>query len=432
MFNKAKLILNNPSIRKKLLFTFLILFIYKIFTWIPIPLLDTTGLTAAIENSDFFVFLNTFSGGALGRFSIMALGISPYITASIVIQILQMDIVPLFKEWGEQGEIGKKKINKVTRYAGLTLAFFNALALILGLSPGLGTELVIGVLPSPLVYIYMALVVTGGTAIILWLADQITQRGAGNGSSMIIAAGILTSIPAMMTLLWDQFVNRGTGAGDTVRYIIIMTLFIAVIFGVTYMQIATRKIPVQYANRQGKSDSNIPIKLNTAGVIPVIFAATLLSVPMTIIGMTTGGQANAGSSGLIYWLDQIFNYVNPIGMIVYVGLIFLFTLFYAFLQINPEKIADKLAKENSYIPGVRPGADTTDFIARVLFKVTMIGATYLSVLALIPIILSRIFNLPPQVTIGGTALLIIVGVAVETTKQIENDANEKTYQGFIN
>ena len=425
-FNKVKLILNNKSLMKKIGLTFLILFIYKVFAFIPVPLLQVDAITNMINETSFFDFLNTFSGGALGRFSIMALGISPYITASIVIQILQMDIVPLFKEWGEQGETGKKKINQVTRYVAMVLAFFNALAIILGLSSSLGNELQLGVEPSVMVYVYMALVVTAGSAIILWLSDNITRHGVGNGSSIIISAGILTSVPTAMIKVWNQFITNGTGTKSTILYIVVMALYIGVILGVTYMQIATRKIPVQYANRQQKTESNIPVKLNSAGVMPVIFASTLMSIPMTIAGLLQSDTA----SGAGYWIDQIFNSNNVIGFILYIILIYVFTFFYSFLTINPEKMADNLSKQNAFIPGVRPGEDTHDFIARVLFKVTLIGGTYLAILSAIPILTTMIFNLDSTVSIGGTSLLIVVGVAVETFKQIETEATGTTYKGF--
>ena len=425
-FNKLKLILNNKSIMKKIGITFLILFIYKVFSFIPVPLLQVDAITSVINQSSFFDFLDTFSGGALGRFSIMALGISPYITASIVVQILQMDIIPLFKEWGEQGEAGKRKVNKVTRYLAMILAFFNALAIILGLSSSLGNELQLGVDPSVMVYIYMALVVTTGTAIILWLSDNVTRHGVGNGSSMIIAAGILTSVPTAMLKVWNQYITNGTGTKSVILYIVIMLLYVAVILGVTYMQIATRKIPVQYANRQQKTESNIPIKLNSAGVMPVIFASTLMSIPSTIAGFMSAST----SSGWGYWVDQICNYSNTIGFIVYIALIYVFSFFYSFLTIDPEKIADNLSKQNAFVPGVRPGEDTHDFVARVLFKVTLIGATYLAILSAIPIITTKIFSLDSSVTIGGTSLLIVVGVAVETLKQIETEAVGTTYKGF--
>ncbi len=429
MFNKLKLILNNGKIMRRVAFTLLILFIYKAATWIPVPLLDTTLIKETIKGSGFIEFMDAFSGGALGRYSIVALGISPYITASIVTQLLQMDIIPIFKQWGEEGETGKAKLNQVTRYIAVGLAFVQSIVLILGISSANPENmLVMGAdVPTAVAVIYMSVVMTAGTAFVLWLADLITRKGVGNGSSMIIAAGILTSLPSMISTLWNQQITNGVGVKSTFIFWFIMFLYVVVLIGVIYMQIATRKIPTQYANRQGKSDSNIPIKLNTAGVIPVIFASTLMGLPMTFVSM-----ANVDTTtGWGYWIDQIFVYTNPIGFMLYIFLIFIFTFFYSFLIISPEKIADNLQKQNAFIPGVRPGEDTQDFIARVLFKITMLGATYLAILAIIPIVTSMIFDLPSVVSIGGTSLLIIVGVAVETIKQLETEATEKTYKGFM-
>ena len=248
---------------------------------------------------------------------------------------------------------------------------------------------------------------------------------------MIIVAGIITSLPSAATQLWTTYVQvNGTWATEWTNYLkfaIIVLLYIGVIFGTVYVELAMRKIPVQYANRQGKTDSNIPMKLNSSGVIPVIFASTLMSIPLTVISvLNMNAETGAGK-----WLKICFSSSEPIGFILYILLIYLFTFFYAFMMINPEKIADNLQKQNAYIPGVKPGEETEAFVARLLFKITVIGATFLTILAVIPIITSWIFNLPSAVTIGGTSLLIIVGVAIETTKQVETEATEKSYSGFI-
>lgn len=436
MFNKLKMVLNNGTIMKRIGFTLIVLFIYKLLTFIPIPLVDTQGMKdfIASDTEGFLSILNTFSGNALSNFSILALGISPYITSSIVIQLLQMDIIPIFKEWGEQGEVGKQKLNKVTRYVAIALGVVQALVLLLGLSTskdGIIINESIGQVPVWLAYVYMTVALSAGCALILWLSDLITRKGVGNGTSMIIVAGIVTSLPSAATQLWGTYINiNGTWSTDWTSYVkfgLIVLLYFAVILGTIYVELANRKIPVQYANRQGKTDSNIPMKLNSSGVIPVIFASTLMSIPLTIISVL-GLNTTTGAGK---WLKLCFSYSEPIGFIVYILLIYLFTFFYAFLTINPEKIADNLQKQNAYIPGVKPGEETESFIARVLFKITIIGGTLLTILAIIPIITSWIFTLPGAVTIGGTSLLIIVGVAIETTKQVETEATEKSYSGFI-
>ncbi len=384
-------------------------------------------------SGSFVAILNNFSGQALERFSIMALGISPYITASIAIQMLQM-VIPQFKEWSEQGETGKQKLNKITRYAALAMAFIQGFALIVGIS--VNGSVIIPSIEASVVdqfryvfYIYMALVMMGGTALAIWLGDLITKKGVGNGVSLLIVAGIVTSLPAMWTTLWTKYIVGGPSGWDLVFFILIILLYFAILFGVVYMQIATRKIPVQYANRQGKSDSNIPMKINSASVIPVIFAQTILSIPLSIIGFS------GASNTLTLWIENIFSSQKPIGFILFVILIVIFSFFYSFLTINPEKIANNLSKSNAYIPGVRPGEDTKDFVAKLLFKITVIGTVYLVVLAVLPIITAIVFGFQgteaQAITLGGTSLLIIVGVAIETTQQVETDAAQAEYTGIF-
>jgi preprotein translocase subunit SecY len=384
-------------------------------------------------SGSFVAILNNFSGQALERFSIMALGISPYITASIAIQMLQM-VIPQFKEWSEQGETGKQKLNKITRYAALAMAFIQGFALIIGIS--VNGSVIIPSIEASVVeqfryvfYIYMALVMMGGTALAIWLGDLITKKGVGNGVSLLIVAGIVTSLPAMWTTLWTKYIVGGPSGWDVVFFILIILLYFAILFGVVYIQIATRKIPVQYANRQGKSDSNIPMKINSASVIPVIFAQTILSIPLSIIGFS------GASNNLTAWIENIFSSQKPIGFILFVILIVIFSFFYSFLTINPEKIANNLSKSNAYIPGVRPGEDTKDFVAKLLFKITVIGTVYLVVLAVMPIITAIVFGFQgteaQAITLGGTSLLIIVGVAIETTQQVETDASQAEYTGIF-
>jgi preprotein translocase subunit SecY len=384
------------------------------------------------QSGSFFAILNNFTGQALQRFSILALGISPYITASIVIQLLQM-VIPAIKEIAETGEAGKAKLNRWTRILAIVLAFIQGLALILGTSTGQGSVFhpryegndVIG-------HIYMAITIAAGTAFAIWIADMVTKKGIGNGTSLLIVAGIVTSIPTMFSVMWQYYIIEKTnGNWSYVWFIVITLLYLGILLAVVFMESAQRKIPIQYANRQGKSDANIPMKLNSAGVIPVIFASTILSIPMTITGFFTQNV----TSGVGYWINQIFGYTNPIGFILYVVLIVIFSFFYSFLQIDPGKIADNLSKSNAFIPGVRPGEDTKNFIAKLLFKVTIIGTAYLVVLAILPIVTSAIFGLKgaagQAIILGGTSLLIIVGVAIETVEQLETDAEQDEYKGIF-
>ena len=433
-FKSAKLILSNTTLLRRIAITLVILFVFKIGTFITIPMIDADPIKETLKNNNFLGLLNTFSGGGLNQFSILALGISPYITASIVIQLLQL-VIPKLKEISEEGETGKKKLNRITRYASVGLAFVQALALLLGLSSTPGNIFNAEHFPYPhlytLFFIYMATVITAGSCFTVWIADLITQYGVGNGSSMIIGAGIITQIPAMIARLNTKYLQV-VNFWNVFSFVTIIVLYVLIILGVVFLEATVRKIPVQYANRSGKSDSNIPIKLNTSGVIPVIFASTIMSLPVTIIGLL-GYTEN--SNKLSYWLNQTFSTNYPIGMIIYVILIYMFSFFYAFMQLDPGKVSDNLQKNNSFIPAVRPGQETENFISRVLFKVTLIGATYLAILAMIPIIVAKIFHFTAEeasiITIGGTGLLIVVGVAVETMKQLEAQANEQTYSGYI-
>ncbi len=421
--NTLKLVLKNKDLKKKIVFTLLAFLLYRVAVFITIPMIN---IPETFFDNDLMGVFNAFSGGALKNFSVVALGVGPYITASIVVQILQMDIVPKISEWAEEGPTGKQKITQLTRYLAIFLAFVQALALTIGI-----TIFDIGVEANPLVFVYLAITITAGTAFLLWLGDQITVKGIGNGVSMIIAAGIISSMPTMYRSLWQTFVSIDTAnLWSYTQFAIVVLLMLVVLLAVIYMQAVIRKIPIQYANRgssqlRGKHDSSVPIKLNSAGVVPVIFAVTLLSLPLTIIG-----YLNVSGTSLTV-MTEIFSQAKPLGFMLYIILIYVFTFFYAFMQINPEKISDNLSKQNAFIPGIRPGEETELYISRVMFKVTLLGALYLAIVASIPLISIWIFNLPTSVQVGGTSLLIVVGVAVETFKQVQTEANKQEYKGFI-
>lgn len=425
-----------------ILFTALCILVWRIGVHIQLPFVEY-NLSSSDES--IFGFLDIFSGGALQSFSIVALGISPYINASIIIQLLQMDIVPQLKEWAEEGEAGKEKLNRWTRYIALLLAFIEGLALIVGYQVSYGYnffEFVPNTEFTLFTYVYMALIVTAGTAFILWLSDQITVHGVGNGASIMITVGIVASFETMIGSLKAYFLDPTTSkyAVDGVLqwtgilyFVLVLLLFIAIIVGVVFMEGLQRKIPIQYANRPaqakilGAQDSNIPLKLNSASVIPVIFASTLLSFPTTIINFI-----EQSGKTISEWWTIVFSYQKPIGFAIYVILIFVFSFFYSFMQINPDKIAENLKKQNAYIPGVKPGEATAQYVSKVLFKITLLGATYLTVLASLPMVVGLIFtDLPASVQIGGTSLMIVVGVAVETYKQIKTASQSQEYHGFM-
>ena len=436
MLNKVKLIFSNREVVLKILITFALLLVFKAGTFIPIPLIDTKNISDIIQKNDFLTVLNAFSGGGLSNFSILALGISPYITASIVIQMLQM-VLPKLKEWGEQGENGKAKLNRVTRYATIVIAMIQGLLIIFGLGSKPENVLLNSLIKYQdlywVFYIYMAVVITAGSAFTMWIADLITRHGAGNGSSMIIAAGIISSIPKMFGTLSTKYLGANASGLNIFLFVLVVVLYVLMILGVVYFEGAVRKVPVQYANRQaGQQGSDIPIKINSASVIPVIFASTIMSIPMTIIGVL--GLQTSTSTGA-FWIDQVFSNQQPIGMAIYIILIVFFSFFYSFMQIDPEKIADNLEKQGAYIPGYRPGEETKHQLSKMLFRITEIGALYLVILAMVPIVIAKIFQFSASeashITIGGTSLIIIVGVAIETLRQIETQAETKDYQGFL-
>ena len=420
---------------KGLLITLLCLLVWRIGVHIQIPFVEITKEYTSLSDTNIFGFLDIFAGGALSQFSVLALGISPYITSSIVVQMLAMDIIPAFKEWSEEGESGKAKLNQWTRYIALFLAFVQALALVIALKVTYSSQLfeyVPDMEYNAFTYVYMSLVITAGTAFVLWLSDQITMYGVGNGSSLMIVSGIIAGYPSMFVSLYNQYlgetVQYAPTAGNIIKFIFIVLLFIAIVIAVIWMEGLQRKIPIQYANRpaaakmSGKQGSDIPLKINSASVMPVIFASTLLSLPTTILNFVEGESV---------WWDIIFNYQKPIGFALYIVLIFVFSFFYSFLQINPDKIAENLKKQNAYIIAVKPGEDTAAFISRVLFKITLLGATYLAVLAALPIVLAQVFQLSASVQIGGTSLMIVVGVAIETVKQLKTQTQAQEYHGFM-
>lgn len=424
----AKWFSKNKKLILMILFTLAALLIWRFGTKISVPLFDYNYLTST-DNSNLFGFLDIFTGGALSQFSILALGISPYITASIVVELLQLDIIPQFKEWADEGEEGRAKLSQWTRYIALLLAFVQSVTVIIGVAHSSQT-LYFQTQMNVFTYLYMALVMTAGTAFVMWLADQITMHGIGNGGSLIIVAGIVASMPSMFVSLWDQFIAIETRTWWTItQFCIICAMFLIIIIAVVFFEGIQRIIPVQYSNRpgaaqlSGRQDSSIPIKLNSASVIPVIFASTLLSIPLTVLNFLEVAEGS--------WWYIIFSSEKPIGFVIYILLIFVFSFFYSFLQIDPDKMADNLKKQNAYIPGYKPGEETADFISRVLFKVTLLGATYLAILASLPIIFSWIFNLGSKVTIGGTSIMIVVGVAIETAKQIKQETEAQEYHGFL-
>ncbi len=429
MFQTIASFFRVPDIRKRIVFTLLMLIVFRIGTFIPVPGVDSQMLAIASQMNAFGV-LNIFGGGALQNFSIFAMGIMPYITASIVMQLLQMDIVPKFTEWSKQGEVGRKKLAQVTRYGAIIFGFIQALGMSYGFNVQSGGLLIKN--PSFTSYLLIALVLTAGTAFLLWLGELITERGVGNGISIIIFAGIISEIPTMINQIYA--VKFQNAADDLFINIVVVTVLVlivlAIIVGVIFIQEAVRKIPVQYAKRItargafGGNSTHIPLKVNSAGVIPIIFAVSFLITPPTIASFF-------GENKVTTWIVEHFNYSNPFGMTLYIILIIAFTYFYAFVQVNPEKMAENLKKQGGYIPGIRPGKQTQDYFTGVLYRLTFVGSLFLAVVAILPVFFTAIAKLPASVQIGGTSLLIVVGVALDTWKQLESQLVKRHYKGFI-
>ncbi|MBP3038164.1 preprotein translocase subunit SecY [Bacillaceae bacterium Marseille-Q3522] len=430
MFKTISNFMRVKEIRSKILFTLLMLIVFRIGAFIPVPNVDADILRMQDQMSAFGL-LNTFGGGALFNFSILAMGIMPYITASIIVQLLQMDVVPKFTEWSKQGEMGRRKLAQFTRYFTIVLGFIQALGMSYGFNSMAGGMLIqnsgIGT------YLLIAIVLTSGTAFLMWLGEQITSKGVGNGISIIIFAGIVAGIPSMVNQIYaQQFENAGGQLFlRIVTVVLIVLAIVAIIVGVIFIQQALRKIPIQYAkrmaagrNQTGQQSTHLPLKVNAAGVIPVIFAVSFIVMPRTIAGFF---QEN----NITYWINQIFDYTRPIGMLVYAVLIIAFSYFYAFVQVNPEQLSDNLKKQGGYIPGIRPGKNTQEYLTRVLYRLTLVGSLFLTVIAILPVFFTKIAGLPQSVQIGGTSLLIVVGVALETMKQLETQLVKRHYKGFI-
>ena len=429
MFRTISNFMRVGEIRNKIFFTLLMLVVYRIGTFIPVPNVNADVFTAQ-EDLGVIGLLNTFGGGALQNFSILAMGIMPYITASIIIQLLQMDVVPKFTEWSKQGEAGRRKLAQFTRYFTIILGFIQAL----GMSYGFN-NMYSGLVENPSIgtYLLIATVLTAGTAFLLWLGELITSKGVGNGISIIIFAGIVASFPTTINQIYaQQFENVGDQLFlRIVTMVLIALAVLAIVVAVIFIQQALRKIPIQYAKRAavgrtqtGSQSTHLPLKVNAAGVIPVIFAMAFIITPTTIATFF-------GTNDVTTWIKNTFDYTHPIGMTVYVALIIAFSYFYAFIQVNPEQMADNLKKQGGYVPGIRPGKSTQDYLTSVLYRLTFVGSIFLAVIAVLPVFFIKFADLPQSAQIGGTSLLIVVGVALDTMKQLESQLVKRHYKGFI-
>jgi preprotein translocase subunit SecY len=415
-----------PELKKRILFTLGLLIVYRIGVHVPVPGIDAVALGSffkAAEGTIFGIF-NMFSGGAFERLSVFALGIMPYISASIILQLLTV-VIPHLEQLKKEGEQGRKKITQYTRYGTVVLRIIQGFGISVGLesmsSPG-GSPVVL--LPGWAFRLMTVITLTAGTAFIMWLGEQITERGVGNGISLIIFAGIVCRLPAASV---NTVRLLSTGEMGIFAVLILVVLMIAVIALIIFVEQGQRRIPVQYAKRvvgrrmYGGQSTHLPLKINTSGVIPPIFASSIIMFPATI-----------GSFVEVEWIQTITNAIRP-GNLVYellfVGFIFFFCYFYTAVTFNPVDVADNMKKSGGYIPGIRPGKRTADYIDKVLTRITLGGAIYVSAVCVLPSVLITKFNVPFY--FGGTALLIVVGVAIDTVAQMESHMLSRHYEGFL-
>lgn len=413
----------NKDIRKKIFFTLFILLIFRLGAAIPAP--GINDVVIKLGANSLLTMMSILGGGSIEQMSIFSLGVGPYITGSIIIELLAMDIIPALAEMQKSGKKGRQQMDRITRYVAVVLSLVQAFFIVQLLS----NQYHVVDNPGFMAYAYIALVMTAGSMFLLWLADQITTKGIGNGVSVIIFAGIVADMPNNMQLVYATFCGENaTSSLGVAGFIAYLLMFIAIIILVVVMQTSERRIPIQGSSAQRmnrtKGDLNhLPLKINSASVIPVIFASALIQGPQIIASWVNTDAYN--------WLAKICDFTSPIFLAFYGLLIIVFTFFYTNLQVDPNKIAEDLGKQGNYIPGIRPGSETVRYISKVLNRITCLGAVLLTFIALLPYIVSNLTGLSQRAAVGGTGIIIVVGVAMETVKQLKGQLTSKSYKGFI-
>lgn len=430
MLNFFKEVFKKGELRRKVVFTLGILFVFRLGAGIVIPYIDTSAITSAATSSGIFGIMNMLGGGTLEKFSLFSLGVSPYITSSIIIELLSMDVIPALAQWNKEGNTGKKKKDKVTRVLTLALAIIQGGSLTYAFDKGYS------ILASSSIwtYVYVVIVMAAGSMFTMWLGDQITIKGVGNGTSLLIFTGIVANLPNSFISSFKSMVTFGSAYKTTTSlawYILFVIVYLAIVVFVVFEEGAIRKIPIIYATNtqtvmHTKESTNLPIKINSSSVIPVIFAASVLAAPRTIISFMK-------STSTTQMIDNILNYQKPIGFVLYIVMIILFTFFYSNLQIDAKKISEDLKKSGGAIPGVRTGDDTKKYIGTVLNRVTVVGSLFLAIIASIPIIAPEIWKMTSNnaLSLGGTGLIIVTGVALETVRAIKSMLTRREYHGYI-
>lgn len=435
MFKTIKNAWSIPDLRKKILFTLLIIIVFRIGSVIPVPFLNMEALAQAMGDistgNTMLAYINTLSGGAFSNATLFAMGITPYINSSIIMQLLCVAIPPL-ERMAKEGEIGRRKIGTITRYVTVGLGLIQGTAYLFYLKQKAVLNYNEG-FSFWFSAIVIVLVFTAGTAIMMWLGEQINSHGIGNGISILLFAGIVAQLPSTISIL-GQYWNLGS-EGQTQFYILVPVwaiIFVAVIWIITFMQDSERRIPIQYAKRvvgrkmYGGQSSHLPIKVALGGVLPIIFASSILSIPGTI-NLFLGKKEGDGFWGAFF---AAFDTSGWLYMVLYFLLIIMFAYFYTTIQYNPIEMANNLKANNGTVPGIRPGAPTADYIRNILSRITLIGALFLAVIALFPLIYGAATGMG-SMTIGGTSIIIIVGVALDTVKQLESQMMMRHYKGFL-
>ena len=437
MFETVKNAFKIKDIRHRIIFTFFMLIVIRIGSQLPIPGVDQNVFAQwfSNQNSDAFSFFDAVTGGSFLQMSVFALNITPYITSSIIMQLLTIAI-PKLEEMQRDGEDGRKKIVEITRYLTIALALIESIAMAVGFGKN-------GYLTAfNAMTVFMVIVtLTAGSAVLMWIGERITEKGVGNGISIVLTINIISRIPSDFASLFEQFVSGKTVAKGVLAVVIILAVILLTVVFVVLLQGAERRIPVQYSKKiQGRrqvggQSTHIPLKVNTGGVIPVIFAQSLMQFPVVIASLLGKGNGTGIGSKILKGLSQS-NWcdrnepIYSIGLVVYIILIIAFAYFYTSITFNPLEVANNMKKAGGFIPGIRPGKPTSDYLTKILNYIIFIGAAGLTVVAVLPIFFSGIFN--ANVSFGGTSIIIIVGVVIETIKQIESQMLVRYYKGFLN
>ena len=429
------------DIRKRVIFTFFMLIVIRVGSQLPIPGVDSQVFANwfASQTADGMNFFDAITGGSFYNFSVFALNITPYITSSIIMQLLTIAI-PKLEEMQRDGEEGRKKIAEFTRYLTIVLAFVEAVAMTIGLKRGGYLEFSEG-FNSVLGIVMVVMALVAGSAVLMWIGERITEKGIGNGISIVLTINIISRMPNDIGTLYGQFISGRDVPKAILAALIIVASIVATVLFVVFLQGGERRIPVQYSKKiQGRKQvggqsTHIPLKVNTGGVIPVIFAQSLLQTPVIIAGLLGKGDGTGIGSKILRGMSQS-NWCNTaepvysVGLVVYIVLIIAFAYFYTSITFNPLEIANNMKKAGGFIPGIRPGKPTSDYLNRILNYIVFIGAVGLAFIAFVPIFFNGVFG--ADVSFGGTSIIIIVGVVVETLKQVESQMRVRYYKGFLN